>query len=160
MQEPVEPAVHQSQSCRYERNEIVAVARSTGDGERALSRGRVDLGIDDIAAAMREFTVTLPDDLAELVRQKVDSGQYENESAVMRAALWALEHDVAPDQGPGIEEWLRAEVVPTYDAVEADPGRCSPPSRSRPIWRLATSSCSKNAAADAGRLRRPGGYGP
>jgi putative addiction module CopG family antidote len=81
---------------------------------------KIEIAYDD---AMRNLTITLPDDLAELVRQKVDSGQYENESAVVREALWALEHDIAPCRDPEIEEWLRAEVVPTYDLVEADPGQ-------------------------------------
>jgi antitoxin ParD1/3/4 len=72
---------------------------------------------------MRELTVTLPDDLAELVRQKVDSGEYNSESEVVRAALRTLADDFEPGHGPEIEEWLRNEVVPTHDAVDADPSR-------------------------------------
>jgi antitoxin ParD1/3/4 len=69
---------------------------------------------------MRELTVTLPDDVAEMVRRKVDSGEYPNESEVVLMALESLDHDFEPMRGPEIEQWLRSEVVPTYDAIEAD----------------------------------------
>jgi antitoxin ParD1/3/4 len=65
----------------------------------------------------------LPDDLAELVRQKVDSGEYISESEVVRAAVRTLADDLEPGHGPEIEAWLRNEVVPTYDAIDADPSR-------------------------------------
>jgi antitoxin ParD1/3/4 len=70
---------------------------------------------------MRQVTITLPDEIAEMVRQKIDSGKYANESEVILDALQAMEGDI-PD-GPQIEEWLRNEVVPAYDAVEADPSQ-------------------------------------
>ena len=70
---------------------------------------------------MRELTVILPDEIAEMVRRKVDSGQYPNESEVIREALQAMEDD--PMQGPEIEEWLRTVAVPAYDAIKAEPSR-------------------------------------
>jgi antitoxin ParD1/3/4 len=70
---------------------------------------------------MRELTVTLPDDIAELVRRKVDSGEFPSESEVVREALEAMNDD--PMQGPEIEEWLRTVAVQAYDAVKAEPSR-------------------------------------
>jgi antitoxin ParD1/3/4 len=70
---------------------------------------------------MRQVTVILPDEIAEMVRQKIDSGKYANETEVILDALQAMEGDLR--DGPQVEEWLRNEVVPTYDAVEADPSQ-------------------------------------
>jgi putative addiction module CopG family antidote len=72
---------------------------------------------------MREVIVTLPDEIAEMVRRKVDSGQYANASEVVLDALQAMEDDLEPMDRPQTENWLRSEVVPTYDAIEADPSQ-------------------------------------
>src|SRR3981081_3822850 len=55
-----------------------------------------------------------------MVRRKGDSGEYTNESEVVLIALKSLDHDFEPMRGPEIQEWLRSEVVPAYDAIEAD----------------------------------------
>lgn len=65
-----------------------------------------------------QFSLTLPNDMAAQVRAKVASGEYASESEVIRDGLRALQ---ARDRA--VEQWLRNEVVPTYDAYQADPSR-------------------------------------
>jgi putative addiction module CopG family antidote len=67
---------------------------------------------------MQKFSVSLPDEMAEMVRTKVSSGEYATESEVIHDGLRALQ---ARDQA--LEDWLRQEVAPAYDAIEADPSR-------------------------------------
>lgn len=64
----------------------------------------------------KSLSITLPHDMAEMVRTKVSSGQYATESEVIRDGLRAL---AARDTA--VERWLREEVAATYDAVKADP---------------------------------------
>ncbi|MFZ1177344.1 MAG: type II toxin-antitoxin system ParD family antitoxin [Mycobacterium sp.] len=64
----------------------------------------------------RQLSITLPNDMAEALRQRVRSGEYASESEVIREGLRAL---FARDQA--IEAWLRDEVAAAYDAVVADP---------------------------------------
>ncbi|MGA8249918.1 MAG: type II toxin-antitoxin system ParD family antitoxin [Mycobacterium sp.] len=66
----------------------------------------------------RQLSITLPNDMAEALRQRVRSGEYASESEVIREGLRAL---FARDQA--IEAWLRDEVAAAYDAVVADPSR-------------------------------------
>jgi len=66
----------------------------------------------------RQLSVTLPNDMAKMVRNKVASGEYATESEVIRDGLRALE---ARDRA--VEHWLREAVVPAYDALKADPSR-------------------------------------
>jgi antitoxin ParD1/3/4 len=66
----------------------------------------------------RQFSVTLPNEMADMVREKVASGEYASESEVIRDGLRALH---ARDRA--VEHWLRAQVVPAYDALKADPSR-------------------------------------
>lgn len=66
----------------------------------------------------QQFSVTLPDEMARMVRGKVASGEYASESEVMRDGLRALE---ARDRA--VESWLRRDVAPAFDAVKTDPAR-------------------------------------
>jgi putative addiction module CopG family antidote len=66
----------------------------------------------------QQFSVTLPNEMADQVRAKVASGEYASESEVMRDGLRALQ---ARDRA--IDQWLRNEVAPAYDALKADPSR-------------------------------------
>jgi putative addiction module CopG family antidote len=66
----------------------------------------------------RQLSVTLPNDMAEQVRAKVESGEYASESEVIRDGLRALQ---ARDKA--IERWLRNDVAPAYRALQADPTR-------------------------------------
>jgi antitoxin ParD1/3/4 len=66
----------------------------------------------------RQLSITLPNDMADALRERVRSGEYASESEVIREGLRAL---FARDQA--IEAWLRDEVAAAYDAVVADPAR-------------------------------------
>ena len=70
---------------------------------------------------MQKLTITLSDEIAEMVRRRVDSGEYANASEVVRDALKTIEDD--PMRGPEIEAWLKSVAVPAYDAIMADPSR-------------------------------------
>ena len=66
----------------------------------------------------RQLSVTLPNEMADMVRSKVASGEYASESEVIRDGLRALQ---ARDRA--VEHWLREQAVPAYDAMKADPSR-------------------------------------
>jgi antitoxin ParD1/3/4 len=61
-------------------------------------------------------TFSLPSEQAAYIDAKVTSGAYATGSEVIRAGLRALQ-----ERDAAFERWLREEVVPTYDAVKADP---------------------------------------
>ena len=62
------------------------------------------------------ISVTLPHDMAAMVKAKVASGEYATESEVIRDGLRALQaRDAA------VERWLRDEVAKSYDEYAADP---------------------------------------
>lgn len=69
----------------------------------------------------RQLSVTLPHEMAEMVRTKVKSGEYASESEVIRDGLRTLR---ARDQA--VERWLHEQVAPAYDAMKADPSRAVP----------------------------------
>lgn len=66
----------------------------------------------------QSLSITLPIDMAEMVKGKVASGEYATESEVIRDGLRTL---AARDAA--VERWLRDEVAPAYDAHKADPAR-------------------------------------
>lgn len=66
----------------------------------------------------QQLSITLPNDMAEMVRAKVAVGEYASESEVIRDGLRTL---VARDKA--VEAWLREEVAPAARALKADPGR-------------------------------------
>jgi putative addiction module CopG family antidote len=66
----------------------------------------------------RQLSVTLPTEMADMIRTKVRSGEYASESEVIRDGLRALQ---ARDKA--VENWLRRDVAPTYDAMKANPRR-------------------------------------
>ena len=62
------------------------------------------------------ISVTLPHDMAAMVKAKVTSGEYASESEVIRDGLRTLQaRDAA------LENWLRGEVAKSYDEFAADP---------------------------------------
>ena len=63
------------------------------------------------------LSVTLPHDMAAMVKAKVASGEYATESEVIRDGLRTL---LARDAA--VESWLRDEVAKSYDEFAADPG--------------------------------------
>lgn len=64
----------------------------------------------------RQLSITLPNDMADAIRQRVASGAYASESEVVRDGLRTL---FARDRA--IEAWVHTEVVGAYDALVADP---------------------------------------
>lgn len=66
----------------------------------------------------QQFSITLPVEMANLVRSKVEAGEYASESEVIRDGLRAL---AARDRA--VEDWLRRAVAPAYDALKASPSR-------------------------------------
>ena len=88
----------------------------------------------------QQFSITLPNDMAETVRAKVASGQYATESEVIRDGLRTL---LARDQA--VEAWLRTEVAAAHDALKASPSRAVPASKVRA--RLAAANQKRAAKA-------------
>jgi antitoxin ParD1/3/4 len=66
----------------------------------------------------KQMSVTLPHEMADMVRAKVDAGDYASESEVIREGLRAL---AARDRA--LEAWLSETVAPAYDRLTADPSR-------------------------------------
>jgi antitoxin ParD1/3/4 len=66
----------------------------------------------------QQFSITLPNEMAEAVKSKVATGEYATESEVIRDGLRAL---LARDRA--VESWLHEHVGPAYDALKAAPAR-------------------------------------
>lgn len=66
----------------------------------------------------RQFSITLPNELAGLVKSMTATGAYATESEVFRDGLRAL---MARERAT--ERWLQEQVGPAYDALKADPSR-------------------------------------
>jgi len=88
--------------------------------------------------ATQQFSVTLTNEMAELVRAKVESGEYASESEVIRDGLRALR-----SREQALERWLREQVTPAYDAMNANPGRGISAARVRPSLASARKSARK-----------------
>ena len=69
----------------------------------------------------QQLSITLPTEMAGLVKAKVASGDYATESEVIRDGLRVL---MARDRA--MEHWLQTQVGPAYDALKADPARAVP----------------------------------
>lgn len=63
-------------------------------------------------------TISLPAAQASYVDGLVEAGTYASASEVVRAGLRALQ-----ERDETVARWLREEVAPVYDAMQADPGR-------------------------------------
>ena len=66
----------------------------------------------------QQLSITLPNDMADVVKTKVRTGEYASESEVIRDGLRAL---LARDRA--VDNWLQQQVGPAYDALKADPSR-------------------------------------
>lgn len=66
----------------------------------------------------QQFSITLPTEMANAVKAKVQAGEYASESEVIRDGLRTL---LARDRA--VEDWLQKQVGPAYDALRADPTR-------------------------------------
>lgn len=66
----------------------------------------------------RQLSITLPNEMAQILQQRVRSGEYASESEVIRDGLRAL---FARDAA--VETWLHNEVASAYDALIEEPSR-------------------------------------
>ena len=66
----------------------------------------------------KQLSITLPNSMAEALKERVASGAYASESEVIRDGLRALFA-----QERAIEGWLRTEVAAYYEELRADPAR-------------------------------------
>ena len=66
----------------------------------------------------QQLSITLPVDMANAVKARVEAGEYATESEVIRDGLRTL---MARDQA--VESWLHQQVATAYDALKADPSR-------------------------------------
>jgi antitoxin ParD1/3/4 len=69
-------------------------------------------------ALVEKRTVSLSVGQASFIDAKVAGGGYASASEVVRAGLRALQ-----ERDEAVDRWLRDEVAPVYDAMQADPGR-------------------------------------
>ena len=74
--------------------------------------------LEHIMRTTQQFSITLPNEMASVVKMKVAAGDYATESEVIRDGLRAL---VARDRA--VDRWLVQSVAPAYDALRADPAR-------------------------------------
>ncbi len=66
----------------------------------------------------QSLSITLPHEMAQLIKDKVASGGYATESEVIRDGLRALQ-----ERDAAVEQWVRTEGVARYDAYHADSSR-------------------------------------
>jgi antitoxin ParD1/3/4 len=66
----------------------------------------------------QQLNITLPDEVAEVVKAKVAAGEYASESEVVQEGLRSL---FARDQA--FEKWLATDVAAAYDELKADPSK-------------------------------------
>lgn len=69
----------------------------------------------------QSLSITLPREMARMVKSKVASGEYASESEVIRDGLRVL---AARDRA--VDNWLREDVLPVYDEISTNPGRTVP----------------------------------
>jgi putative addiction module CopG family antidote len=74
----------------------------------------------------QQLSITLPNEMADVVKSKVRTGEYASESEVIRDGLRAL---LARDRA--VEDWLHNQVGPAYDALKTDPSRAITPDQVR-----------------------------
>lgn len=70
---------------------------------------------------MDRRTISLPDEHAAYIDQKIESGEYSSASEVVRAGLRALQ-----ERDRAVENWLQNQVAPAYDAMIEDHTRAVP----------------------------------
>jgi Arc/MetJ-type ribon-helix-helix transcriptional regulator len=64
------------------------------------------------------ITITLSRQASELVQARIDSGEFNDPSAVIEAAIFDQQRDVE-----AIDQWMSEDVLPTLYANQADPNR-------------------------------------
>ena len=71
--------------------------------------------------SVHKRTFSLPGRQAKFIDAQVRAGTYASASEVVRAGLRALQ-----ERDAAVEQWLKTEVAPVYDAMKADPKRAIP----------------------------------
>jgi putative addiction module CopG family antidote len=66
----------------------------------------------------QQMSITLPNEMADFVRDKVARGDYASDSEVLRDALRVLR-----ERDRAVEAWLREQIVPAAQALRDNPGR-------------------------------------
>lgn len=66
----------------------------------------------------QQLSITLPKEMASMIKEKVATGEYATESEVIREGLRAL---IARDRA--VDAWFKEQVGPAYDALQSDPSR-------------------------------------
>lgn len=69
-------------------------------------------------STVEKRTISLPADQARYMDELVAAGGYASASEVVRAGLRALQ-----ERDAAVERWLRDEVAPVHDAMQAGPSR-------------------------------------
>jgi len=72
-------------------------------------------------AHVEKRTISLPSEQAGYIDAQIASGMYASVSEVVGAGLRALQ-----ERDAVVECWLRDQVAPTYDAMQADPACAIP----------------------------------
>jgi antitoxin ParD1/3/4 len=88
----------------------------------------------------QQLSITLTNEMAEMVRAKVESGEYASESEVIRDGLRTLQL-----RERALDGWLREQVAPAYDAMKANPARAISAAKVR-----ASLAAAKKSARRAG----------
>jgi antitoxin ParD1/3/4 len=91
-------------------------------------------------SANREFTVTLPEDLALAMEEKIKSGEYSSKEELIEDGVRTI-----LSRDDDFEAWLRQEVVPALDRMKADPSRA-----------ISLEEVRRGIALDHERLKRSG----
>ncbi len=71
--------------------------------------------------ATEQIVVTLSTDVLDVVRSRVKSGSFSNESDVIEQAI--VGSILPPVDESSFEQWIRTEGIRRYDAMRADPSR-------------------------------------
>jgi antitoxin ParD1/3/4 len=99
---------------------------------------------NEIMPRVEKRTVSLPPAQASYIDSLVETGTYASASEVVRAGLRALQ-----ERDAAVERWLRGEVVPVYDAMQADPARGLSADRVVAAMRAHHAGHSKKTRGDA-----------
>jgi Arc/MetJ-type ribon-helix-helix transcriptional regulator len=77
----------------------------------------------------QQLTITLPSEVAEAVKSKVESGEFASEGDVLSASFLHFvsnteEYDETLGMGEeGSNEWLRKEAIPVLEGMKSDPSQ-------------------------------------
>ncbi len=73
----------------------------------------------------RAVTIELPEEMADMIAEKVRSGEYLSESDVVVDGLLSLVFEDGPHQTE-IDRWIETDMVPMLEAIDADPSLLIP----------------------------------